>query len=192
MFTPITLRQRKALRTQIEKSNLGLKPKQIFDKYKMPKAPVISFRAISEWCKPIDIDPENLNNIFGSYGVTEPYLNLKQWESFMNDDFANYENEERYGQTLSEKQNFILTKFMGVMRTKFGSSMIDRWNHAIKRNPPNDSNVSLRVSSLCRIYQDTNLPFDASDFVDAIFAFYDEKLESLTFDQFSKLFSAYP
>ena len=57
MFTPSTLRQRKALRTQIEKSNLGLKPKQIFDKYKMPKAPVISFRAISEWCKPIDIDP---------------------------------------------------------------------------------------------------------------------------------------
>ena len=192
MFTPATERQRKRLRAEITKSFPGSSVKDIFEKIKMPNAPIVTFRTISQWCDRLDINPDNLHNIFGPYGVNEPYLNEEQWRTYMNDDFADYENFVKVGENLTEKQNFILLKFMGVLRTKFGSTMIARWNAALTRNPPNAPNTSLRVSALCRIYQDTNLPFDASEFVDALFAFYDQKMETLTFDQFSQLFTAYP
>ena len=192
MYTPETTRQRKELRNIINKEFPGVKPCALFEKFKMPKAPVISFRTISQWSDKLEINPDNLSNIFAPYGVSEPYLSSQQWEKFLNDDFANYENDVKFGESLTEKQNFILIKFMGVLRTKFGASMISRWNSALTRNPPSAPNTSLRVSALCRIYRDTNLPFDASEFVDAIFAFYNEKMESITFDQFSQLFTAYP
>ena len=192
MFTPKTERQRKELRAAISKSFQGLSPKNIFDKIKLPNAPIVTFRTIAQWCEPLEINPDNLHNIFGPYCGNEPYLNQDQWEKYLNDDFADYENVVKVGEHLTEQQNFILVKFMGVLRTKFGATMTARWNAALSRNPPNAPNTSLRVSAMCRIYQETNLPFDASEFVDALFAFYDEKLETITFDQFSQLFSAYP
>ncbi|EAY06608.1 hypothetical protein TVAG_056020 [Trichomonas vaginalis G3] len=192
MFTPKITKERKILRVEITKAFPGAKPKEIFDKVVNEQAPVITFRTVAEYCEKPEIDTDHLADIFAPYGVNDPFISLSQWTEFLNDDFADYENGIKYGEKLTEKQNFILLKFMGILRTKFGASMASRWNSALARNPPNASNTELRVSALCRIFHDTNLPFEPAEFVDAIFAFYDEKLETLTFDQFSQLFAAYP
>lgn len=192
MFTPKITKERKILRTEIAKTHPGAKPKDIFDILVSDKAPVITFKTIAQYCEKPEIDTDHLMNIFGPYGVNDPFVSLPQWTEFLNDDFADYENGIHYGEHMTEKQNFILLKFMGILRTKFGGSMASRWNAALARNPPNASNTTLRVSALCRIFRDTNLPFNPEEFVEAIFAFYDDKLETLTFNQFSQLFAAYP
>jgi hypothetical protein len=66
-----------------------------------------------------------------------------------------------------------------------------RWNAAVARNPPNTLKTQLKVSALCRLFENMTLPFSVSDFLDALFLFYEVRVEVTTFAQFRSLLNAF-
>ena len=191
MYTPSIQKERRDLRNTITKRYPGQGPQYIFKEIKSEKAPVVTFMAIAQFCDEAQVNSDHLRNIFAPYGVTEPYLTYQQFQTFIYDDFPDYNNSKPFGEKITEKQRFVLLKFVSVLRTKLEASLNQKWNTALSRNPPNALNTTLRTSALCKLYSEMNLPFSVSEFVDAIFAFYDAKLEALTFDQFGQLFTVF-
>lgn len=191
MYTPETTRERKILRNEINHKFVDVNPINIFKNLQSKLHPVITFSTLQPFCLSADIPLESLPAIFAPYGVNEPYISQQQFIKFFNDDFPDYTKTGYAPGPLNEQQKFILQKFMYILRNKFGSTMNSRWTAALTRNPPNSLNTDLRVSALCRLYSEMNLPFTASEFVDSLFAFYQEKVTSISFDQFTQLFTTF-
>jgi len=191
MFSPILVRYRQDLRETISEEYPGIKAQDIFEIIKHKEAPVITFRTISEYCSKKDIPFAEIKNIFQPYDVNIPVVNLSQWTKFFNDGFPDFSIKTQIKQDVSEKQKFILHKFIHIMNSKFGSSTTLRWNSLIMRNPPNTGNKTLRISALCRLFEDTNLPFDVTEFLDALFAFNGQKSDAVSFEQYVNLFRAF-
>ncbi|OHS95635.1 hypothetical protein TRFO_38230 [Tritrichomonas foetus] len=190
MFTPTVTLQRRNLRNAICERFPGMQPSDIFTKIAQPKCKIIFIQDLEEYCKIAEIPAVALDSIFAPYGVKDVQIALPHFITFLNDDFPVHDNTPRLNSELTDKQTFILSKFLGILRTKFGSTLSQRWNSALTRNPPNTLNTTLRLSALCHLYQDMNLPFTSSEFVDALFAFYGEKVEGISFSQFGELFSS--
>ena len=187
MFTPTITRHRKALRRAICQLQPGKDPKEVFALMCLPTEPVIPFLSLEKPCEIASVPAAALEDLFSLYGCKDAVINEPQFVRFMNDDFPSYETPKAKYQ-ISDKQSFILSKFLGGIRNKTGSTIAERWNYALSRNPPNASNTTLKISALCRIYSEMVLPFSVSEFIDSLFAFFGEKCEEITFNQFGELF----
>lgn len=191
MYTPPIQKERRNLRNTISRRYPGHDPQYIFTEIKSDKAPVVTFMAIAQFCDEAQVNSDHLHEIFAPYGVTEPYLTFQQFQKFLYDDFPDYNNSTPLGEKLTDRQRFLLLKFAAILRTKLEASLIKKWNVALTRNPPNALNTTLRISALCKLFSEMSLPFTVSEFVDAIFVFYDAKLEDITFYQFAQLFAVF-
>ena len=191
MFTPSIIRLRKELRDYITLKYYNKKAEEIFNLLKNEKAPVITFKTISTFCLEKEIPFENIENIFLPYGINNPYISLEQWIQFFNDDFSNFNNIYHFETLITERQKFILSKFINILRTKFGGKLSDRWKSSLQRNPPNSKNTKLYISSLCKLFNDMNLPFSTEDFIDSLFSFFGNKFETININQFDNLFKAF-
>lgn len=193
MYTPGVTRHRKNLRQAICQSFPGKEPEDLFMTIcKQNSIQFINMAALEPFCQKASVPAAVLHNIFAPYGTKDVLVTREQWVKFINDDFPDYENTFKAPTQLTDKQSFILTKFLGVLKTKFGATLSARWNSALARNPPNTLNTTLRISALVHLFNVMNLPFSNADFVDAIFAFYGEKVEGISFAQFGQLFDAFP
>lgn len=192
MYTPTISLHRRNLRKAICDSFPGENPEKIFKKIAPSRSHVITMYDLEPYCEMGKIPAASLDMIFSPYGVKEVQIALPQFIQFINDDFPNYDTEPHLNPEITQKQKFILSKFLGVLRTKYGTTLSQRWNSALTRNPPNTLNTTLRLSALCHLYQNMNLPFSVSEFVDSLFAFYGAKIEGINFAQFGSLFSAIP
>ena len=143
---------------------------------------------LERFCEMGNVPAASLDLIFSPYGVKDIQINSQQFTRFFNDDFPIYDSLH-LSKELTERQTFILSKFLNIIRTKFGATLSQRWNSALTRNPPSKLNTTLKLSALCHLFQETNLPFSVSEFVDALFVFYGEKFDEVSFAQFGKLFS---
>ena len=73
------------------------------------------------------------------------------------------------------------------------TSLSSIWLFVLKYNPSNTkSDRYVRLAALCRIADELNLSFTTEDFIDAIFAFFDQKIDQLDFQQFVKLIQTFP
>ena len=195
MFTPTTIKLRKKLRDAICQEYPGLQPDAIFDAICEEKSDdelkVITIDDLERFCEKERIPAASLENILAPYGVrNDIVINKNQWKQFINDDFPVYKDPPKV-KNLTDRQEFILSKFVAILFKKFGNTITQRWNSILSRNPPNCPNTTLRLSALCRVYQETNLPFDVGEFIDAIYVFYGTELDFLTLKQFSDLFNSF-
>jgi hypothetical protein len=189
MFTPAVIRQRKNLRQAVNNAFPHQSAKDTFDQIVQRRA-FITPEDIEPFCEKIRCPAASLENIFAPYGVRNLLITSVQWIKFMQDDFPQWQMPE-VEQGLNDRQTFLLTKFLASFKTKFGGTLRQRWNAALARNPPNTLNTTLRISALCRIFECTNLPFSVSDFVDALFVYFGDKVEGITFHQFCQLLNAF-
>jgi hypothetical protein len=188
MFTPGISRHRKNLRQVIGETFPG--DPDTFEKVKKPNMQFITMDDLEPYCERISCPAAALENLFAPYHVKALLITQGQWQAFMNDDFPTHPRNP-CPQGLTERQTFILSKFVTSIKTKFGGTLTQRWNAALARNPPNTINTQLKVSALCRLFENTNLPFSVSDFVDALFLFYEVRVEAITFAQFGSLLNAF-
>lgn len=190
MFTPSITLHRRNLRNAICEAFPGETPAAVFKKIARPKSQLITLFDLEPYCQKESIPAAVLETIFAPYGVKDVEISLPQFIQFLNDDFPNYDTDAHINPAITDKQRFILSKFLGFLRIKFGTTLSQRWNSALARNPPNTLNTTLRLSALCHMYESMNLPFTVSEFVDALFAFYGDKIEGITFAQFGDLLTA--
>ncbi|OHT08063.1 hypothetical protein TRFO_23605 [Tritrichomonas foetus] len=190
MYTPSITKHRKSLRQSICSFYPGVEPATIFRRICPRGSSIIGMADLEPYCEKGSVPACSLEMVFAPYNVKNVQISKNQFIHFMNDDLPRYEKETAKTSSLSKRQNFILTKFIGNLRVKFGSTITQRWTSALSRNPPNTINTSLRVSALCHLFYEMNLPFTVSEFVDSLFAFYGSKIESITFKQFGELFSS--
>jgi hypothetical protein len=189
MFTPGTSRHRKNLRQAVVEASPGIS--DTFDRVKKPNAQFITMDDLEPYCERISCPAAALENVFAPYNVKALMITQGQWKAFMEDDFPVHPRNA-CPEGLTDRQTFILSKFVTSIKTKFGGTLSQRWSTALARNPPNAINTQLKVSALCRLFENTNLPFSVSDFVDALFLFYGERVEAITFAQFVSLLNGFP
>lgn len=192
MFTPGVTRHRKNLRLAINNAFPGVKADEIFDSVKKQGSSFVELYDLEPYCEKVNCPAAVVNSIFTPYGSKNVVITKEQWVAFMNDDFPILTETPAPGVArLDQKQRFLLSKFVAGVEMKFGSSPDQRWRKALARNPPNTVNTALKLSALCHIFECMMLPFTVPDFIDAIFAFFGEKIDSITFDQFGTLFSSF-
>lgn len=190
MYTPDICNLRKGLRQAIISEFPTASSIATFEKIKKPEQEFIEMLDLERFCEQALCPASALPNIFAPYGVKGFAISQEKWASFMNDDFA-FHRETSQTSELTERQMFILTKFIRSLSWKFGGTMSDRWGAVVARNPPNTQNSVLKLSALCSLFQFMNLPFTVSEFVDSLFIFYGKKVDGIDFSEFSRLFNTF-
>lgn len=190
MFTPSFARLRKNLRQAVIDEFPNEDANVMFDRIRQDGIQFIQITDLERFCEAAECPASALPNVFAPYGVRQMLIGRPQWLHFINDGLcsdceADKSLKER--SNLSERQTFLMNKFVHNMKTKFGNIVSKCWNAALARNPPNTLNTTLRLSALCHLFENMNLPFTVSEFVDSLFTFYGEKIEGITFDQFELL-----
>jgi hypothetical protein len=181
--TPSIIRYRKRLRQVISDEYSGVNASSIFDKIVPQGAAFLRFDDLERFCEKIGCPAAALSNVYTPYGVKQQLITKNQWIEFMNEDLPVWTDTRPIGD-VDERQTFILSKFVLGFKTKFGRRF---WASALAQNPPNSLNTVLHLSALCHLYENMNLPFPVGDFVDSLFAFYGQKIESITLEQFDLL-----
>ena len=194
MYTPSITRYRKNLRSSICSFFPNEDPAIIFRKICRRGSQVITIPDLEVFCEKVSVPAGCLDKVFAPYKVKNVQISKNQFIQFMYDDLPHEEEAKiiKTNENLTKRQIFLLSKFVGNLRTKFGNSTNQRWASALARNPPNTLNTMLRLSALCHLFYEMNLPFTVSEFIDAMFAFYGSKIEAINFMQFQRLFSAFP
>lgn len=192
MYTPGVTRHRRNLRQAINDAFPKIKPEEVFERIKKPKAQFIEMFDLEPYCEKANCPAAVLENVFAPYGSKNVVITQSQWVTFMNDDFTvDFQNCQLSAEPMNQRQTFILRKFVEGMQTKFGYKMSQKWAKALQFNPPEVLNTTLKITALCRLYENMNLPFPTADFIDTLFLFYGDRVEELSKDQFSELFSAF-
>lgn len=190
MFTPAMVRHRKNLRDTVTDTYPNMKPDDVFDRIRKPGSAFIEWMDLEQVCEKANCPAAVLEDLFAPYGTKALVVTKAQWEKFLNEGFPVYKSSGEAA-ALCDRHKFLLVKFIMGMKTKFGATIGEQWNASLARNPPNTINTILRISALCHLFQNMNWPFAPGEFVDALFAFYGEKVEELTYAQFSALFNAF-
>jgi hypothetical protein len=191
MFTPATVKLRKDLRQAISDNFPNDSSAVIFDKVRQQKKLYIQMSDLESYCEKVLCPAATLDTIFAPYGVKEMVINKLQWISFLDDDFPVWADGPP-PQSLTERQFFIVSKFVTHLRTKFGGTVQQRWQSVLARNPPNTLNTELKLSALCQLFVHSTLPFSVNEFVDALFVFFGGKIDSISFAQFGDFLRAFP
>ena len=190
MFTPAVARLRRNLRQAVVDAFPREEASVVFDKVKQDDTQCIQMADLEKFCETAHCPAAALENVFAPYGVRKMLINKVQWVTFMNDDMCS-DVEGKNSTNLTDRQTFIMGKFIHRLKMKFGVGLSSIWNAAIARNPPNTINTTLRLAAFCHLFHNMNLPFEVTEFVDALFSFYGEKIEGITFEQFEALFHAF-
>lgn len=194
MFTPSFSRLRKNLRQAVIDEFPNQDAGVMFDSIRQDGIQFIQVADLERFCEKAECPASALPNIFAPYGVRQMLIGRPQWSHFINDGLcsdceADKSLKER--SQLTERQHFLMNKFVHSMKVKFGNTVYKCWNAALARNPPNTLNTTLRLSALCHLFETMNLPFSVSEFVDSTFTFYGGKIEGITFGQFELLFDSF-
>jgi hypothetical protein len=191
MFTPATVKLRKDLRQAISDTFPTDSAVGIFDKIRQKSKLYIEMNDLETYCEKVLCPAAALEILFAPYGVKDLFINKLQWTAFMDDDFPVWTDGPSPA-SLTDRQFFILSKFITHLRTKFGGTVTQRWQAVLARNPPNTLNTELKLSAMCQLFAHTTLPFASSEFVDALFAFFGEKIDGINFAQFGNFLRAFP
>jgi hypothetical protein len=176
-------RQRKNLRQSVNDAFPGQSAPITFHRIAQRRA-FITIDDLEPFCEPIKCPAAALENIFAPHGVRNLLITRTQWITFMQDDFPKWPSREAPA-VLNDRYNFLLSKYPASLKTKLGETLRQRWNAALARNPPNTLSTVLRVSALCCLFENMNLPFSLNDFADNLFVFFGVKIETTHFNSFA-------
>lgn len=210
MTTKETARYRKELRHAITNAYPHMDSLQIFNAMKKENEYVLFFEDLFEICQGANIPFNELKNIFASYQIFSKHLSKKNFIKFMEDEYSPMTTSP-LPNTLTKEQKEILQCFVHVLlerRTQASppsnknlvyvhslssEKMLfsQHWIFAIKYNPPGSDDSRVRLAAFLKMIDEMNLPFSFDDFIDAIFNFFGQKIDSFDYDQFTRFIETF-
>ena len=191
MFSALNVSYRKQLRSKVSE----IYPKQtaddIFGKIKKEGNFFIIESDLLPFLEKANIPQTKLKDIFAPYGVRNLMITPKQWKIFFDDEFNTAAPPEIIREDILDLYVAILRTFSSAIVSRTHSHPSQRWSYIVSRNPPSAGTSRVRLASLCRLCDEYNLPFPIESFIDAVFDFFQEKIDSLDFEQFSRLMSTF-
>jgi hypothetical protein len=138
--------------------------------------------------------------MFLTYGVYTDSIPREKFIHFIDDEVTCRSLIVGVPPLLTDVQIAVLSKFCKALRIRRIRSsppsldsvsevmMVSQlWIHVTRMSPKKSQVANVRVALLCRLAKDLNLTFSAEDLIDALFAFFGQKCESLDFAQFMTL-----
>ena len=205
MATKETAKFRKTLRHAILDEFPNLDERQIYAKIKKDDAQMVFFSDLYPFCEKANIPIDQVKKIFASYQIFTDHISLAHFVVFLQDEYFPASGLE-IPSNLTGSQKDILSQFIQAFQCRrtqatppFSadsaaqplssepSLISQQWILILKYNPPNSDPSKVRIAAFLKFKDEMNLSFSFDDFLDAIFAFFDAKVDSLTFGQFARL-----
>ncbi|OHT16831.1 hypothetical protein TRFO_12916 [Tritrichomonas foetus] len=195
-------KDRRTLRHEILKDFVGIESKKIFEAIKREDLPFITFNELVPYCQRAKIPVEKLTDIFSLYEVFKKKISPKKFINFLEDEVTCKTLEVNLNPKLTDAQIKILTEFaegiknhrttaISLDSTTERSLISNMWIFVVRYNPANSNEKYVRLASLCRIAAEINLSFSTEDFIEAVFTFFDKRIDQLDFTQFVQLMQAF-
>lgn len=191
MFSAQTVAYRKKLRAAISELFPKLSAEEIFDKLKQENNFYVTFDDLIPLFAKAEIPTEKFNYIFDPYQIRNKLISAKQFKKFFEDEFSPSAPQEDICGIVSDEHALILKVFASAIKARTAPQPSVRWAYMVSKNSPQFPSSSVRLACLCRLCDEYNLAFSTDDFIDAIFEFFGEKIDSLNFTQFSNLMSTF-
>lgn len=180
--------QRRTLRHEILSKFQGVAVEQIYEDIKSKESPVLTFDDLSEICDAAEVPVQALAAIFAPYRVSTRRIAIDKFRSFLDDEVMCSGEEPAPVGTVTDAQAEILAAFTTAVRTRWHSNV---WVHLVRLNQAGTSDRYVRLATLCRLVDEYNLSFAIEDFIDAVFAFFGEKLDQVGYEQFAMLIQSF-
>jgi hypothetical protein len=181
-----------------------LNSREICQAVKNPAVPDIRFVDLIPYCERAEVDPQLLPDIFASYEVSTDRIPLAKFIQFVEDEVTCKSLDLGIPKDLTFENRTILSKFCRAIRSRrtTGSPMPNEiiserasvgniWAHLTRLSPSQMKVSVIRVAGLCHLAQDMRMTFSAESLIDALFQFLQQKVEFITFQQFTLLMDAF-
>ena len=195
---------RRNLRHQILDEFRGYSSEKIYYELKNPDLPCLFLADLQRFCEKGEIPVGIVPKILAPYRVYSNRISLSKFVSFLSDEVTCKLDENPLSNRVNDAHSQILTVFTDAIRSRRtqGNTCYDErrtenlqlssmWVFLIKLNPPGSSDKYVRLATLCKLVDYYNLSFSVEEFIDAVFAFFGEKLDKLDFEQFALLMQAF-
>jgi hypothetical protein len=152
------------------------------------------------FCRSANVDPQLLRDMLLTYGIYADSIPRDKFIRFIDDEFTCKSLIIRLPPLLTDTQAAILSKLCKAIRSRriqSSPASLDPisevtttsqlWIYVTRMSPKNSKVTSVQIASLCRLARDLNLTFSPEDLIEALFAFFGQKCESLNFAQFTRL-----
>jgi hypothetical protein len=198
---------RRALRHQILSTFPGVPLKVIFAQVKAAGESQITFPDLEPYCASINVPVKTLPAIFSVYRPFVTRISEEVFVTFLQDEVRFTSTEREVNHNLTDDQATIIKSFVGIVKSRKtheyhsgeplgakSQSLVGAryrlsfiWNYLPRLNPLHSGENVVRVATLCRLAAEMELPASTEDFIDALFAFFQRKLDQLNFNEFAQL-----
>jgi hypothetical protein len=204
-------KHRQALRHEILNSFPGIYLNSVAAAVKSPGQSRIRFADLESFCESAGVPVSALPDIFSSYHVNVNRMSEAKFIEFLRDEVTCTRIEPRLNPSLTNVQIAALTQFVAIIKSRktqnyvsnAGKSEIGRglsgkryqlsstWSLLLKMNPQQSGEQYIRIATLCRVAAELGLGLSTEEFIDALFAFYNRRIDQITFDEFAQLVEAF-
>ena len=205
MSGKLTGLNRKRLRSAIVRRYPNLSSKDIYESVKRSERAAIFFDDLYGICDAAGVSRALLPDIFATYGIAFGRIRKDQFVRFLDDEVTVKEFMIDVPESLTDEQISILSRFCRALKSRRtqsifhsangasseGISMSQLWIHLCRLTPTRAKVTHLRVASLCQMAADLNMFFSAEDLIDALFTFFNNAMEALDFEQFTRLMETF-
>lgn len=196
---------RKNLRHAIIKQFPTLSSREIYTAIKSPNLPDLFFENLYPYCESLEIPVNFLSNIFASYKVSSNRISEEKFINFLEDEVTCKAIPNKLPPNITDEQIAILAKLANSIRThrtqatpskKAGlcserPSYSQQWIYLSRLNHGTSGSAKIRISSLLHFAADMNLSFAPEKLLDAIFTFFEKKIDTIDFEQFTHLMETF-
>lgn len=187
MFSQQIIAYRRKLRAIINQTFPQRSSEEIFDLLRREANQFILVQDIIPLAERVEIPASRVDDIFIPYHVRNHMISKKQFKTFFEDEFSTSIQVEVAKNEVSDENRMILTAFASAVRSRAPPQPSTRWAFIVSKNSPNAAPSHVRLASLCRLCDEWNLAFTPEQFIDAVFQFLGERVESLDFTQFNEM-----
>lgn len=196
---------RKNLRHAILKQYPTLSSKEIYATLKPSELPDLFFENLYPLCELLEIPINFLPSIFASYRVSSNRISEEKFINFLEDEVTCKAIPIKLPPNITDEQIAILSKLANSIRTRRTQaapskkaglcserpSYSQQWIYLSRLNHGTSDSAKIRVSSLLHFAADMNLSFPPEQLLDAIFIFFEKKIDTIDFEQFTHLMETF-
>lgn len=196
---------RKNLRHAIFAQYPTLSSKDIYKAIKNPNLPDLFFEDLSSFCEKLEIPMHYLSDIFASYKISSNRISEEKFIKFIEDEVSCKSIPKNLPPNITDEQIAILNKFATAIRNHRTQAMPSKkaglsserpsysqqWVFLTRMNSTKSISAKLRVSSILHFCEEVNLAIPPEQFIDSLFTFFEEKLDAITFQQFTHIMETF-
>jgi hypothetical protein len=180
---------------------------------KTPGENQIKFSDLDSYCAAAKVPTNALPGIFSAYRPFVARISEATFVKFLQDEVGFTSSECDPNPNLTDHQAAAIKSFVSIVKSRkthnyhsthplLGDTQRDSsvgaryqlsfiWNYLTRLNSLQTGENVVRVATLCRLAAEMELRTSAEDFIDALFAFYQRKLDQIDFNDFVQLMEAF-